>query len=47
MDALVDGVAVLSGVDTGVADAPFEGFTLINRGGEFAFRRIAVKGSSR
>lgn len=47
MDALVDGVAVLSGVDNGVADAPFEGFTLINRGGEFAFRRIAVMGSSR
>ena len=40
-------LAVLSAVEPGVAAAPFDGFTLINRGGEFAFRRISVKGSSR
>lgn len=46
MEGLIDDVAVLSGTDPALQAAPFDGFTLINRGGEFAFRRVTVMGSA-
>lgn len=45
MEGLIDDVAVLSGADPVLQATPFDGLTLINRGGEFAFRRVTVMGS--
>ena len=45
MDALLDGAVVMSGVHVDTLNTPFEGLTLINRGGDFAFRNVTVMGS--
>jgi hypothetical protein len=45
MDALVDGAQVMSGIDRATPGGSFEGVTLINRGGDYAFRRVSVMAS--
>lgn len=47
MEALVDGVPVMSGIDRAAPGGSFEGITLINLGGDYAFRRVSVMGSGR
>ena len=46
MDALVDGEIVISGVTSITGGKPFAGLTLINRGGDFAFRGVTVMGTN-
>lgn len=46
MDALLDGEVVMNGVHVDTVNEPFEGITLINRGGDFAFRNVTVMGSA-
>ncbi len=46
MDVLLDGAEVMTGNDPTAPGAPFDGVTLINRGGEYAFRSVAVMGSA-
>ena len=45
MDALLDGATVMTGNDRVAVSQPFEGLTIVNRGGEFAFRNVIVMGS--
>ncbi len=47
LDALLDGDTVMTGVHVDTVNRPFEGITLINRGGDFAFRNVTVMGSGR
>ena len=46
MDVLLDGAEVLRGNDRNSLGQPFDGITIINRGGELAFRSVAVMGSA-
>lgn len=46
MDALLDGEVVISGVNRGIGGKAFAGLTLINRGGDFAFRSVTLMGSA-
>ncbi len=46
MVVLVDGKEILRTVDRALQD-PFDGFTVINRGGDYTFSRIALFGTER
>ena len=46
MDALLDSEVIISGNHVDSVSAPFEGITLVNRGGDFAFRNVTVMGSA-
>ena len=45
MEVLLDGAPVMNAVDRGARGA-FDGFTLINRGGDFAFRGVTILGAN-
>ena len=45
MEVLLDGAPVMKAVDRGARGA-FDGFTLINRGGDFAFRGVTILGAN-
>ncbi len=44
MAVSVDGKALLTAVDRGLAD-PFDGFLMVNRGGDYILKRLAVYGT--
>ncbi|MDD3450459.1 MAG: hypothetical protein PHF72_15705, partial [Gammaproteobacteria bacterium] len=46
MTVLLDGGELFSAGDRGLRD-PFDGFTLVNEGGDFAFSRVRIEGTGR
>ena len=44
MDVLLDGVTVMNATDRGNTQ-PFDGFTLINKGGDYSFKDVVISGA--
>ncbi|MFP6741602.1 MAG: hypothetical protein VCD33_08260 [Alphaproteobacteria bacterium] len=44
MDVQLDGVTVLEASDRGNTQ-PFDGFTLINKGGDYSFKDVVILGA--